>query len=88
MPIQSESAFARRIGDGYNYCLQGGGVISSPNIMSAVEAAALIKSGSTVCTAGFLSYCMPETLYRAVERRFLKMVLQKILRWCVALARA
>lgn len=72
MPIQSESAFARRIGDGYNYCLQGGGVISSPNIMSAAEAAALIKSGSTVCTAGFLSYCMPETLYRAVERRFLK----------------
>ncbi len=40
--------------------------------MSSADAAALINDGSTVCLAGFLSFGLPETLYRAVERRFLE----------------
>lgn len=36
-------------------------------IITAAEAAALIKNGDTVTTSGFVASCIPEALDRAVE---------------------
>ena len=40
-------------------------------IITAAEAAALIKNGDTVTTSGFVASAIPEALDRAVEERFL-----------------
>ena len=40
-------------------------------VITAAEAAALIKNGDTVTTSGFVASAIPEALDRAVEERFL-----------------
>src|SRR5271156_100633 len=40
-------------------------------VISAGEAARLIKDGSTVTSSGFSGYCHPEAVSAAVEERFL-----------------
>ena len=41
-------------------------------IVSADEAAAIIRDGDTVCVSGFVGIGTPEGLILALERRFLK----------------
>lgn len=40
-------------------------------ILTASEAAALVKDGMTITTSGFVGSCMPEALTKALEQRFL-----------------
>lgn len=41
-------------------------------IITAEEAAALVKDGDTLTTCGFVASCIPEALNKAVEHRFLE----------------
>lgn len=41
-------------------------------IITADEAAKLIKNGDTFTTSGFVASCIPEALNKAVEKRFLE----------------
>ena len=40
-------------------------------VITAVEAAAMVKDGMTISTSGFVASAMPEALTRALEERFL-----------------
>lgn len=42
------------------------------NIISAEEAAMLVKDGDTLVTSGFVGNCNPEALNKAIEKRFLE----------------
>jgi propionate CoA-transferase len=42
------------------------------NILSAEQAADLVRNGETVVTGGFVGNCIPEALYKAIEKRFLE----------------
>lgn len=51
-------------------------------IMTARQAAALIKSGSTVVSEGFLGLLVPDELYIALRERFLEEGAPRDLTWC------
>ena len=40
-------------------------------VITAAEAAAMVKDGMTISTSGFVASAMPEALTRALEERFL-----------------
>ena len=40
-------------------------------ILTAAEAASIVKDGMTITTSGFVGSCMPEALNKALEQRFL-----------------
>ena len=46
--------------------------MSKKPIISAAEAAALVKDGDIITTSGFVASAMPEALNRALEARFLE----------------
>ena len=46
--------------------------MSKKPIISAAEAAALVKDGDIITTSGFVASAMPEALNRALETRFLE----------------
>ena len=41
-------------------------------IITADEAAKLVKNGDTITTSGFVASAIPEALNKAVEKRFLE----------------
>ena len=46
--------------------------MGKPQIITAREAAELLRDGDTLTTSGFVASCIPEALNKAVERRFLE----------------
>lgn len=46
--------------------------MSKKPIITGAEAAMMVKDGMTVTTTGFVTACMPETLNKALEKRFLE----------------
>ena len=43
--------------------------MGKPQIITAREAAELLRDGDTLTTSGFVASCIPEALNKAVERR-------------------
>ena len=56
-------------------------------VITAAEAAALIKNGDTVTTSGFVASAIPEALDRAVEERFWQQANPEILLMFTAVLR-